>query len=560
MGVQLHQHNGTCDTPVDDPNVTLDGYISHQTHPVILPAGFVHDWVINSNDAHCFMETVSKKHYQLFFNDVHGLHSQQWWDHFILPMFTGQHIHIPTFSSVMQRVIASRTHHLSSFLATMAFINHPATAVIENLVDYMLSDGRVEFYKALRTASSREDRIVLLLVRLCPVSKRHWFAPSTTILSPSQYDDLMTDLQLPVGISLRPCTNRNWSATELPLQPDWEAAPGLLNTLFHRFNLDLSQLSYTHPTLAAGSVLCGGAVLRAALECKWPCADTDFFLFGTEEDCVHILQCALQYICNAPGIDVALMWHNMIMDVRVKHIDTDANLHMQFILRCFSSQEEVLATFDLDCCCLAYEPAIGHIMGLKRAFYSIANGTNILDVHYYTEGTSTRIAKYSERSFTTMIPMSAISRKEVMAAAQHDAAMFHEHPDDFQRKHGRLARVVATQCRPAGNDSFVCHQCNHILRYYGAAAQNSSTGYTYCCPWDVNTNMYQLQQYKYDHPTCCIWFRNGFKPDGDWGNWHLSTKFMVPNGDVPLLRWGAHHPVAVYRKGNDKMFGHIIAL
>lgn len=70
-----------------------------------------------------------------------------------------------------------------------------------------------------------------------------------------------------------------------------------------------------------------------------------------------------------------------VLCVRTEHavtcITSDLHPHIQIVLRCYQSPNEVLLGFDIDSCCFGYDGK--KVYGLPRAIRSVMTATNLVD-------------------------------------------------------------------------------------------------------------------------------------------------------------------------------------
>ncbi|EJD52730.1 ankyrin [Auricularia subglabra TFB-10046 SS5] len=132
----------------------------------------------------------------------------------------------------------------------------------------------------------------------------------------------------------------------------------------------------------------------------WATSDVDLFLYGlnspeeAEKKCIQIYE----------AIRDAVPWD--VTCVRTKHAIT---IHSQFpyrsvqiVLRLYASPAEVLAGFDVDCACVAYDGA--RVWASPRAITAMMTQCNSIDITRRSPSYEVRLAKYHSRGFEIAVP------------------------------------------------------------------------------------------------------------------------------------------------------------
>lgn len=132
----------------------------------------------------------------------------------------------------------------------------------------------------------------------------------------------------------------------------------------------------------------------------WATSDVDLFLYGlnspeeAEKKCIQIYE----------AIRDAVPWD--VTCVRTKHAIT---IHSQFpyrsvqiVLRLYASPAEVLAGFDVDCACVAYDGA--RVWASPRAITAMMSQCNTIDITRRSPSYEVRLAKYHSRGFEIAVP------------------------------------------------------------------------------------------------------------------------------------------------------------
>lgn len=76
--------------------------------------------------------------------------------------------------------------------------------------------------------------------------------------------------------------------------------------------------------------------------------------------------------------------------------------HIQVILKNFSSVAEILNSFDVDCCCVAYDG--NNVWTNERAMRAINQKINVVDLTKSSASYEYRLAKYGRRGFKVVVP------------------------------------------------------------------------------------------------------------------------------------------------------------
>ncbi|KDR65523.1 hypothetical protein GALMADRAFT_42720, partial [Galerina marginata CBS 339.88] len=83
--------------------------------------------------------------------------------------------------------------------------------------------------------------------------------------------------------------------------------------------------------------------------------------------------------------------------------------HVQIILRLYHSPAEVLAGFDIDSCCFAYDGS--HLWTCPRALASCIRQSNSVDLTRRSPSYEVRLAKYGQRGHEVYLP--SLSRNKI---------------------------------------------------------------------------------------------------------------------------------------------------
>ncbi|KZW00292.1 ankyrin [Exidia glandulosa HHB12029] len=132
----------------------------------------------------------------------------------------------------------------------------------------------------------------------------------------------------------------------------------------------------------------------------WAASDVDVFLWGlsgpeeAEKKCIQIYE----------AVRDSIPWD--VTCVRTKHAIT---IHSQFpyrsvqiVLRLYASPAEILAGFDVDCACVAYDGS--RVWASPRAVAALMRQCNTIDVTRRSPSYEVRLAKYNSRGFEISVP------------------------------------------------------------------------------------------------------------------------------------------------------------
>ncbi|KAH7108180.1 ankyrin [Auriculariales sp. MPI-PUGE-AT-0066] len=134
-------------------------------------------------------------------------------------------------------------------------------------------------------------------------------------------------------------------------------------------------------------------------DASWASSDVDLFLWGltpdqAEKRCVEIYE----------AIRDSVPWD--VTCVRTKHAIT---LHSQYpyrnvqiVLRLYSSPAEILAGFDVDCACLAFDGS--RLWASPRALAALIRQCNTIDITRRSPSYEVRLTKYARRGFEVQVP------------------------------------------------------------------------------------------------------------------------------------------------------------
>lgn len=166
-----------------------------------------------------------------------------------------------------------------------------------------------------------------------------------------------------------------------------------------------------------------------------PASDVDLFLYGlTEEQAVEKIKQIENDIRDALLVETTT--------VRTKYAVTIASQyptrHVQIVLRVYKSVSEIMASFDIDSSCAAYDG--NNVYCSPRALAAFMTQINAIDLSRRSPSYENRLSKYAKRGFEIFWPN--LDRKRI-------------DPTIFERSFGRtegLARLLILERLPKSSD------------------------------------------------------------------------------------------------------------
>ena len=77
---------------------------------------------------------------------------------------------------------------------------------------------------------------------------------------------------------------------------------------------------------------------------------------------------------------------------------------VQVVLGLWPSVAHVLRCFDVDCCCVAFDPVERKVLCTRRALRALKHGANVVDSVFGGPGYARRLQKYADRGFAAAVP------------------------------------------------------------------------------------------------------------------------------------------------------------
>jgi ankyrin repeat protein len=166
-----------------------------------------------------------------------------------------------------------------------------------------------------------------------------------------------------------------------------------------------------------------------------PASDVDLFIYGlTEEQAIEKI--------NQIEIKVRDSILSETTTIRTKHAITIASQyptrHVQIVLRLYKSVSEILAGFDVDCSCVAYDGK--QVWASPRAITAFMTQINTIDLSRRSPSYENRLSKYSHRGFE--VYWTLLDRSKI------DPTIFER---SFSRVMG-LARLLVLEKLPGPNE------------------------------------------------------------------------------------------------------------
>ena len=152
-------------------------------------------------------------------------------------------------------------------------------------------------------------------------------------------------------------------------------------------------------------VLAGGSVLRRILkDCdllfqhSYDQSDYDLFIHGVDnaQEANQIVNSIIQ------SINLRLCIYKYVISDYAITIYCKYQKKIQIILRLYRNVSEILAGFDIDCCCVATNGKT--VWATPRSQYAINYRCNTVDINKRSTTYESRLWKYSRRGFSVQVP------------------------------------------------------------------------------------------------------------------------------------------------------------
>jgi len=140
-------------------------------------------------------------------------------------------------------------------------------------------------------------------------------------------------------------------------------------------------------------------------ERRWPSADVDIFFHGLDREdahakLVHLLKKLRRTVKMKAGVE-----HDVVFIKTPNTVTVESGRprrKIQFITRLYSTADEVLNGFDIDCCCLGYDGL--DVTLTERCVEALRTRVNTVNLDIRGECYEMRLLKYAERGFAICVP------------------------------------------------------------------------------------------------------------------------------------------------------------
>ncbi|TFK64176.1 ankyrin [Pluteus cervinus] len=204
----------------------------------------------------------------------------------------------------------------------------------------------------------------------------------------------------------------------------------------------------------------------------YPTSDVDLFIWGLTPEQAEV---KMHAIYNA--VQDAVPWD--VTCVRTKHT---VSIHSQYpyrsiqiVLRLYSSPAEILAGFDIDVPCFAYNGT--QVWGNPRAIVAMMRQCNTVDMTRRSPSYEVRLAKYSLRGFEVLVP--SLKRQDI-------------DPTIYERSIARiegLARLLVFERLMSADDRETFLKARRTLRGRPDSSNYRGRGATRALKGDLKANM-----------------------------------------------------------------------
>jgi len=148
-------------------------------------------------------------------------------------------------------------------------------------------------------------------------------------------------------------------------------------------------------------IIAGGSVLAAITGCEYNDIDV-FFVDCTPEEATEIIIEVSKRYEEKHGKTFYMRTSNAITMYPTRDNTFFKTKPLQFILRIRPSIAHIIANFDIDSCCCAYDGT--NVWAMPRFIRSVNCGYNIADPIRYTKSYANRLVKYVSRGFAIALP------------------------------------------------------------------------------------------------------------------------------------------------------------
>ena len=156
-------------------------------------------------------------------------------------------------------------------------------------------------------------------------------------------------------------------------------------------------------------VVAGGAVVGALVNAT--SSDLDLFLVCEAREAetrlkriFGIVQRSLRERCGGHGKLLVTRSAAAVTFHHSSHAGGVETPPVQVVLGLGRSLADVLQRFDVDCCCVAFDPTTCKVLCTQRGLRALRYSTNVVDSGFGGPGYARRLQKYAERGFAAAVP------------------------------------------------------------------------------------------------------------------------------------------------------------
>jgi hypothetical protein len=188
---------------------------------------------------------------------------------------------------------------------------------------------------------------------------------------------------------------------------------------------------------------------------RWASSDVDVFIYGIDDEATanaklqQILSLVTKSLKGRLGTGAAVSYIRTPNTITID-AGTAGGRKVQVVTRLYRSAEEILNTFDVDCCCIGYE-AVGGLRMTPRAQAAINSRLNLVDLSLRGAAYENRLVKYASRGFAIGVPglerhridaknLAAVKTKSSTWGVEYTGAGFSY--SKWQESGGSLLRIL----------------------------------------------------------------------------------------------------------------------
>jgi len=167
------------------------------------------------------------------------------------------------------------------------------------------------------------------------------------------------------------------------------------------FNMEFSKKTFDLLTYINWNniVVAGGALVNIITKNKDKLSDVDLFVYGLDLESAknkidHVIN-SIKMKAHDMKYETRIYMNSNVINIYV--FDTKKLLQIQVILRLYNTLSHVLAGFDVDCCCVAYNSK--DLLVTQRGLYALKYRVNLASLTRRSPSYENRLIKYSFRGF-----------------------------------------------------------------------------------------------------------------------------------------------------------------